>query len=175
MGVDFPLFPSLPTPPAGPVCRAQLGHGEQEREGARGHPGGNKPIQSFPFGSFRAASLIFMPSHLSSVIDASITPKEMYLVSHLLNCINWKRGLPLCPAWGEPSCALPAPRARHSLKILCSTSPSCSPLFPGVNHPRWSWRLLPPPPELRESLSSPRSLQMLIRLLPEEQHLRRRN
>lgn len=67
--------------------------------------------------------LIFMPSHLSSVIDASITPKEMYLVSHLLNCINWKRGLPLCRSGGSPDVPLPLPELGIPRKFFAQPPP----------------------------------------------------
>lgn len=70
-----------------PECRAAA---------AKRHTG-EKKIKTIVFVWFVPCRLIFMHSHISSVIYAFITQKEMYLVSHVLNCINWKRGLTLCP------------------------------------------------------------------------------
>lgn len=89
-----------------------------------------------------------MHSHISSVIYASITQKEMYLVSHVLNCINWKRGLTLCRGTGTP---LPQPQLQMSPALGGSGTlrvwpPRCCPLSPcpGASLCRVAWCQLPP-------------------------------
>lgn len=95
-----------------------------------------------------------MHSHISSVIYASITQKEMYLVSHVLNCINWKRGLTLCRGTGTP---LPQPRLQTS------------PALGGSGTLRLA-------PEVLPAESLPQSLSVSSGLVPAaSEHLRRHN
>lgn len=59
-GVDFPFSASpFPTPPAGPVST-----GNRSRKEPVATQGGMNPIQSFPFGSFRAASYLCLHIYL---------------------------------------------------------------------------------------------------------------
>lgn len=80
-----------------------------------------------------------MHSHISSVIYAFITQKEMYLVSHVLNCINWKRGLTLCR---RAEC-------RWDAEPCSSTSPPAA--GPAARSPAWRF------PSHSQSSASPKS------------------
>lgn len=79
----------------------------------------------------------------------------MYLVSHVLNCINWKRGLTLCRGTGTP---LPQPRLQMSPALGGLGDAACL------------------APEVLPAESLPQSLSVSSGLVPAaSEHLHRHN